>query len=452
LKTLITNGYIVTVDQNDAIYPEGALIMDGECISWVGHIDALPQPMEAFDEVIDAEGNLVIPGLINAHTHNAYYLMRGMGMDRELKAWLIQAIWPGLIEIQPDDAYIAALAGCLENIKSGVTCLVDNYYMPRYKKGNIDHLLQGMMDSGIKGAIARGYHDIPFNVPEDFMEGEDEVLAEYRRIIEKWHGAGNGRLAVWVSPVNLVYSSASSVQKVWQLARHYGVGMHTHVAEARFEVEKIKERYGMTIVEAFTSLGVMGKDFHAVHAVHLSSREIDILRDHGATAVFNPASNLLLASGIAPIEEMLQKGLRVTLGTDAPNNNQDMIESMKFATILPRVINYNPVAVTSYQTLKMATIQGAESLNIQAQTGSLEVGKKADITIVNMHSLHNTPVHDPVINLVYSANQSDVTTVFVNGKKLLDGGKLLHVSEHTVVADMQVAAEGLAKRIQKRSQ
>lgn len=451
MKILITNAYIATVDSTDTICPDGSLIIDGERISWVGDRNALQQPLETFDEVIDARGDLVIPGLINAHTHNAYYLMRGMGMDRELKAWLIQATWPGLIEIQPEDAYIGALAGCLENIKSGVTYLVDNYYPPRYKKGNVDSLLQGIADSGIKGTIARGYHDIPHNIPEDFMETEDEVLAEYQRIIEKWHGAENGRLSVWVSPVNLVYSTASSVQKVWELAQHYDLGMHTHTAEARFEVETIKERYGMTVIEAFESLGVMGKDFHAVHAVHLTSREIEILRDHGATAIFNPASNLLLASGIAPVEEMLQKGLRVTLGTDAPNNNQDMIESMKLAAILPRVVNYNPVAVTSYQALKMATIKGAESLNLQDQIGSLEVGKKADIAIINLHNLHNSPVHDPITNLVYSANQSDVLTVFINGKKLLDQGKLLDFSEQAVVADMQTASEGLAERIRKRS-
>lgn len=452
MRTLIRNAYIVTVDENDNEYPQGALVIDDDRITYVGPEEKLPFMEGGFDDIFDADGDLVIPGIVNAHTHNVYFLMRGLGMDRDLKDWLMDAIWPGLIQINPEDAYIGSVLGCLENIRSGVTCLADNYYAPSYKKNNIDAVLSGIEDVGIRALMARGYHNFAFNVPEDFFEEDDEVAAEYDRIFSKWNGAGGGRIQAWVSPVNLLYSTPTSIQKVWEVAKHYGVGMHTHVAEARFEVEEIKRRYdGKTFIEVLDDLGVVSHKFHSVHSVHLSSREIEILKSYDAAVMYCPNSNMLLASGIAPVPEMLKKGLRVALGTDSPNNNQDMIESMKTAALLPRVKEYDPVAVTSKQALRMATIEGAKALDLDDQIGSLEVGKQADIAVINMHNLHNIPVHDYVANLVYSANQSDVRNVYIAGKKALHEGRLVEYSEKKICEDAQKSALALAERIKEAS-
>ena len=446
MSTLIRNAYIVTVDSTDTVYPDGSLIIDGNKIKWLGKSEEMPASLDSFSEVIEAQGNLLIPGIINAHTHNVYFMMRGLGMDRDLKDWLKDAIWPCLREINTEEAYWGSLLGCMENLRSGTTFLIDNYYMASNKKENIDAVLKGVETAGIKAVMARGYHDLTFNVPKEFLENEDEVVKEYTRMFDKWHGANQGKIRVWVSPVNMLYSSLSSIKKVWELAKFYGVGIHTHVAEARFEVEEIAKRYGKTYIEVFDELGMVNEKFHSVHSVMLCSKEIDILKDRGATAIFNPASNMLLASGIAPIEEMLAKNVNVALGTDSPNNNQDMIESMKYAALLPRVKNHNPVAVTSYQALKMATINGAKALGLDKEIGSLEPGKKADMTIVDLNKLHNVPHHDPVATLTYSSNQSDVKTVFIEGTKVLDNGKFIYLNEKDVIDNVLKACSDLYRR------
>lgn len=318
--------------------------------------------------------------------------------------------------------------------------------MAANRKSNIDAVLRGVADSGVRAVMARGYHDLPFNVPRAFLETEDEVVREYARLLEQWHGANGGRIRVWVSPVNLLYSSLSSIKAVGALAAAHGVGMHTHVAEARFEVEEIRKRCGKTYLEVFDDLGLVTDKFHAVHSVMLSTKEIGILKDRGAAAIFNPASNMLLASGIAPIEEMLARGVNVALGTDAPNDNQDMIESMKYAALLPRVKTYNPVAVTSYQALKMATINGAKAFGLESEIGSLEPGKRADLALIDLNTLHNVPHHDPVATLVYSSNQSDVKTVFLDGEKLLDNGRFTRLNEQDVAANVRKATSALYHR------
>ena len=206
------------------------------------------------------------------------------------------------------------------------------------------------------------------------------------------------------------------------------------MAEAGFEVREIHRRYRKHYIEVLDRLGVVDERFHAVHSVMITRPEMAILAERGATVIFNPASNLLLASGVAPIEEMKEAGVRIALGTDAPNNTQDMMQSMKLAAILPRIIRHNPLAVTSREALRMATMAGAEALGLDDRIGSLEPGKYADITMVSMGALHNTPVYDPVANLVYSAHSGDVRTVMVSGEVLVEGGRLVHHSESEVAA------------------
>lgn len=230
------------------------------------------------------------------------------------------------------------------------------------------------------------------------------------------------------------------MERIGQLALEHGLAFHTHVAEARFEVEEIKRRHGKTYLELFDAMGLVNERFQSVHSVFLAEVDMEIIAARGASVIFNPASNLLLASGVAPIEDMKKQGVRIALGTDAPNNNQDMLESMKLACILPRITRFNPLAVTSTEALRMATIEGARALGIAGEVGSLEVGKRADITVVDLTSLHNTPVHDAVANLVYSANQSDVDAVFIDGiPKVLDG-KILGWSVPDVVEEANAVA------------
>ena len=443
----IRNITIATVDIKDRVIDEGLVIVDDDKIAWVGEEKSCPYSDDQMDRIIDGGGNLLIPGLINAHTHTVYYLMRGMGMDKPLKTWLSDTIWPYLAEINEKEAYLGAYLGYMENLRSGVTYVIDNYYMAADKKKNIDSVFKAMQDTGIKGMVARGFHSLSFNVPCDFMEDTEEVVNEYRRIFKKWHGSNGGKISACISPVNLLYTSYDSLEKTIKLAKEYNACFHTHVAEAKFEVEKIQARFGKTFIEVLDELGGVNEKFHSVHSVWLSKREMSILADRGGKVIINPASNLLLASGIAQVESMLQRGVEVALGTDAPNNNQDMLESMKLAAILPRMENLNPLAVSARQALRMSTIEGAKAVDMASEIGSIEVGKKADLVLVNMHSLHNTPCTDMVANLVYSANQGDVLNVWIDGKEILTEGKFIDLNPDKIVREVNQQVSKLKMRI-----
>lgn len=442
----ISHVCIATVNAQNDVIADGALVMEDGKILWVGERTACPWPDERMEALVDGGGNLLMPGIVNAHTHTVYFLARGLGMDRDLKDWLEEATWPYLAVIEPEDAYRGAYLGYLENMRSGVTCLVDNFYMPAARKENADAVLRAMRDTGIRGVLARGYHDTPFNVPPVFLEEGEEVAQEYARLLEAWQGGNGGRIRLWMSPVNLLYCSPQSVKRVYEVGKAYGVGIHTHVAEARFEVEEIQKRYGKTFLEMFAELGVLDNNFHSVHSVWLSEREMELLAEAGGSVMFNPASNMLLASGIAPVETMREKGVRVALGTDAPNNNQDMLESMKLAALLPRMERHNPLAVSSGHALRMATIEGARALGMEGEIGSLEAGKQADLVLVNMHSLHNVPIHDPVANLVYAANQSDVSDVWLAGERVLENGAFTRLDEAGAIEQVEQNRETLARR------
>lgn len=447
---MIKNITVATVDKNDTIIDNAVVIFDDERILWVGKMDDCQYQELNMDDVVDGQGNLLIPGLVNAHTHTVYYLMRGMGMDKPLKTWLSDTIWPYLAEINEDEAYLGAYLGYMENLKSGVTYVIDNYYMAAKSKKNIDSVFKAMRDTGIKGMVARGYHDLNFNVPEVFMETTEEVVKEYGRIFEQWHGAEGGRLSACISPVNLLYTTVDSLKQTIDIAKGYDACFHTHVAEAKFEVEKIQARFGKTFIEVMDELGGVNEKFHSVHSVWLSHKEMSILADRGGKVIYNPASNLLLASGIAPIESMLRRGVDVALGTDAPNNNQDMLESMKLAAILPRMENLDPLAVSAPQALRMATIEGAKAVGLVDEIGSIEVGKRADLVLVNMHSLHNTPCTDMIANLVYSANQSDVLNVWIDGREVIEDGSFVDLSPSKIVEDVNKQMIYLKARVNER--
>ncbi len=442
MKKVIAHAYVATVDDHNTVYPDGTVVMENGLIQWVGPSKEYERNTNEHDQQYDMRGKLVIPGLVNAHTHNVYYLMRGLGMDLELKSWLKKAIWPGLLRIGKHEAYLGSLLGNLENLRSGVTCVADNYYMPKYKKENIDGVLQAARDVGLRFLMARGFHDFAFNIPEEFVESEDEIRQEYLRLIDVWHDPEH-LFQMAISPVNILYNRLETVANIGAIALEHGLPIHTHVAEARFEVEEIRRRHGKTYMELFDQMGLVNTKFHAVHSVFLEEVDMKILAQNGGTAIFNPASNLLLASGVAPIEEMKKHGVHIALGTDAPNNNQDLLESMKLACILPRITHYNPLAMTSKEVLRMATIQGARAMGIADCVGSLEVGKRADITVVNMETLHNSPVHDPVANLVYSANQSDVVAVFIDGEPKVMDGSIVGWDVSDVIRDVGDAVRSL---------
>jgi 5-methylthioadenosine/S-adenosylhomocysteine deaminase len=441
--TLIEHATVVTVDSARRIIVDGSVQVDDDRITWVGRADEWVPC--AVDDRLDATGSIVLPGLINAHTHTAYYIMRGRGMDRILLDWLQELVWPWLMAMDAEDVYAASLLGYLECVKSGTTCLIDNQNYPVYNKGNYDAAARAAELSGLRVSFACGFADIRFVSPPDFVDTPEEIEMECRRMIETWHG--KGRLKVTVSPINLLYCSEESICRGVAVAGEAGVHFHTHVAESRKEHEALIERLGKGYLEAFADMHALGPRFQSVHSVWISDREIDLLAENGSSVVYNPTANMLLASGIAPIGKLQTAGVNIALGTDNPNNSNDMLEAMKFASLLQKVATLEPLAAPAAEVLEMATINGARALGMQDEIGSLEAGKKADLILVDALRPHNAPMHDPVATLVYSAQGSDVTDVMIDGEWIVRHSVARFVDDHLLVTEVQERAQRLAETI-----
>jgi 5-methylthioadenosine/S-adenosylhomocysteine deaminase len=441
--SLITHATIVTVNASRQIISDGAILVEDGLITRIG--PAAEISASEVETVIDARGKIAIPGLINAHTHTAYYIMRGLGMDRVLLDWLQETIWPWLMSLDEQDAYVASLLGYVECLRSGTTSLIDNQNYPTYHLQHYDAAARAATASGLRVTFACGFSDIRFVSPPDFISTPEAIETECRRMIGTWHG--NGRLQVVVSPINLLYCSAESIRRALSVMRDTGVGMHTHVAESKQEYQAMVDRTGVGYIQAFAEMGALGASFQSVHSVWISDHEIELLAGAGASVVYNPTANMLLASGIAPVMKLQAAGVNVALGTDNPNNNNDMFEAMKFAGLLQKVGTLDPLATPAADVLEMATINGARAMHMEDRIGSLEVGKQADIVLVDMRRPHNTPVHDPVAALVYSANGADVTHVMVAGEFRLRDGQVTFLDERGLVDDAQRRAEACAIRV-----
>ena len=443
---LIKNAHIITVDKTDRIIKDGAIFVENDRIIDMGKSDDLLQKYKA-EKIIDARQNLVMPGLINTHSHMVFYLTRGLGMDKHTIDWLRTAIWPFMQEISEDDAHIGALLGYVENLKTGTTFVIDNETAVRKdRKTIIDRIAQAAQKSGIKAILLRGYQDVPSKIPEMFVESLDQINREYERIIGKWHNKGNGRLKTWIHPGNLLYCSPESFCKFNELANKHNIGIHTHVAEDREGTNRIKERYGKGYIEVFHDIGVLGPKLQMAHTIFVSEKEIQMIAKAQARVMYTPTADMLLAAGAPPIHKMRDAGVVVGLGTDSPNNSQDMIQCMKFGALLLKSTTENPTIMPAQEILRLATIEGAKSMGLENEIGSLEIGKKADIVIVDIHKIHTTPLHDPVSTLVYSSNGTDVDTVIIDGEILVERGKLVHINESEVIEMAQEAADAVVRR------
>ncbi len=441
--TLINHGTIITMNPSRQIIRDGGILIERDRITQIGPSQMFDQVKA--DKVIDATGQIVIPGLINCHTHTAYYIMRGLGMDRILLDWLQDLVWPWLKEMTEEDAYSASLLGYVECLKSGTTCLVDNQNYPKYNPQNYDAAAQAALESELRVTFACGYSDIRFVCPSDFIDTPAGIERECRRMIHTWHGKGEVRVSV--SPINLLYCSDESIKIGLQIMSETGTNMHTHVAESKKEFEALYSRFGKGYIEAFHEMGALSDRFQSVHSVWISPDEINLLAQTHANVVYNPTANMLLASGIAPIIQLQKAGVNVGLGTDNPNNNNDMLELMKFAGLLQKVGSLDPLATPASTVLEMATINGAQALHLNDKIGSLEIGKQADIVTVDTRTLHNSPLHDPVASLVYSANGSDVRNVMVAGKLLLKDRQVLNLNELELIQHTQDCADHLSERL-----
>ncbi len=387
------------------------------------------------DDVINAEGKVLIPGLVNTHTHLSMTLMRGLADDMPLETWLNNHIWPVEAELNGEHCYAGALLACAEMIKSGTTCFNDMYFF-------MDHVARAADEAGIRGMLSHGMID---------FGDEDKRKREFKetvRIIKKCHDTGDGRIKVAFGPHSPYTCSQELLEGVKKESAKYGVRIHIHVAETQKEVSDVINAHGKRPFEYLDEIGFLGSEVTAAHGVWLSEPEIDIIKESDVKISHNPSSNMKLSSGVSPVAELLGKGVCVSLGTDGPasNNNMDLLEEMKITALLQKVKTMDPTVLTVQEVFNMATISGANSLGLENEIGSIEVGKKADIVLVNMKTPQLTPFRNPISHLVYSANGGDVDTVICNGELLMKNRELLTLDEPSVLEIAENASEDLLSK------
>jgi len=442
---LIENGTIVTVDDNDRIFNPGYLLIEADHIAAVGQGQAPAELRHRADVFIDASLMAVMPGMVNAHTHLFQTFIRGLADDKPLLDWLAGAIWPVAKALTEQEAYLAAMLGLVENIRSGCTSVNDHHYI-HTDPGNDDAVFRAAEESGIRFMMARGWADM--NYHEAFMEAEDHIIKEMARLRQTWHGRHDNRLRLQFGPLIPWGCSDETMRRTFQLAKEWGLGTHIHVAESRAEVEIDLQKRGLRHIEWMDSLGVLDSSVQLVHSVWLNDEELAMIAKHQAIVVHCPVANMYLASGVARVPEMLQSGITVALGTDGPgsNNSQDMMETLKVTALLHKVNTLDAMILLPEAVLRMVCRGGAESFGLPDQIGSLEIGKKADVVLVDLNTPFAMPVHRVPSALVYNINAREVDTVIVNGEILMQDKKILFVDEEALLDKARQACEELFKR------
>ncbi|HWR25700.1 MAG TPA: amidohydrolase family protein [Methanosarcina sp.] len=426
---IIKNAHILTMDSDTGDLKNGVVVIEDGKIKEIGE-----NTNESADTVIDAKNSVVMPGLVNTHTHAAMTLFRGYADDMQLAEWLEGRIWPAEAKLTADDVYKGSLLACLEMIKSGTTSFADMYFF-------MDEAAKAVEVSGLRASLCHGLIEL-WN-----EERGKADLKEGRRFVRAWQGAADGRIKTMYGPHAPNTCSEEFLIKVREEANRDEAGIQIHILETEAELAAMKKRYGKCSVHLLEEIEFFGPDVLAAHCVWLSDGDIEILSNRGVKVSHNPVSNMKLASGIAPVNTMLKKGVNVSLGTDgcASNNSLDLFEEMKTAALLHKVNTSNPTVLPALKVLEMGTVNGAKALD--PETGMLKAGKKADLIIVDMKKPHLTPCFDVRSHLVYSAKGSDVRTTIVNGKVLMDDYKVLVLDEEKVMEDAKKAAEKLIERV-----
>lgn len=447
MTTILANGTLVTMNSRRDVLDRASLLIEGDRVAAIGTAQSLAaRAPEA--EVIDVAGSIVIPGMVNTHTHLFQTLLKGLGDDMVLKRWFTCMTGPSAVELTEADVYAAALHGCVESIRSGVTTLVDFMYAhPR--PGLTRKVVEAFEETGMRGFVCRGFitTGAEVGIPRALIETPEAALGDVRAQIERQNKPG-GRVQVGIAPSMIWGVEERALRGTRKLADETGALITTHVAETDFEIEQARARFQCTDTEYLADIGFLGPDVLAVHCVQCGRRDIRILKHHDVKVSHNPCSNMYLASGVPPIPEMLASGVAVSLGSDGPasSNNHSLFQAMKFAALIQKGVHRDPTIMTADKVLEMATIDGARAVGLDGVTGSLEIGKKADIVVVGTDHPAMAPVHDPVSALVYSALGHEVTDVFIDGRAAMQGGRLKCVDERAVMALSRKAADELTAR------
>jgi 5-methylthioadenosine/S-adenosylhomocysteine deaminase len=413
---VISGGIVVTMDEKDSILPNGAVALDGADIAAVGTAESIALEFRG-RRLIDARGSLVMPGLVNSHTHAAMTCFRGIADDMDLMHWLSNYIFPAENRnVDPELAYWGSLLACAEMILSGTTTFCDMYIFE-------DETAQAARQAGMRCLLG----EVLFDFPSPNFKTPAEGLRYTEMLIKKW--ADDPLVNIVVEPHALYTCSPALLKDAKALADAYGVPVATHFLENMTEPGLLKEKLGRRATEFLQDIGYLDERFFVFHGVYMDDEDIRIFADHGCKIVHNPESNMKLASGVAPVSHMLAAGITVGLGTDgcASNNNLDMFQEMDTAAKLEKSVRLDPTIMPARTVLRMATCDGAKVLGLDNMVGSIRPGMKADLVMIGLDKPHLTPMYSEYSHLVYAANGADVDTVFINGRLVMENRRLLTI-------------------------
>jgi len=437
VDTLFTNAFILTMDEKLTQYSSGAVAISGDSIVAVGVEDEIKKEYSAI-ETFDCQGKVLMPGLINAHTHVPMTLLRGLADDLRLDVWLMGYVMPVEREfVSPEFVQLGTSLACAEQIRSGVTTFNDMYYFE-------EDVAKATAQAGMRAVC--GQTVMKFPAPD--AGSYEDSLAMAREFIERWKD--HPLIVPAIAPHAPYTCTAEILRATAELAREFDVPLHTHLAETAFEVENMRSENGIPVIPYVKKQGLLEAKVIAAHCVHIDVGEIRTLMHAGAGVSHNPSSNLKLASGFAPVMKMLETGLNVGIGTDGPasNNDLDMFEEVRLAAFVAKAVTNDPTSLPASQALLMATRLGAQALHIGHLTGSVEAGKRADLILVDVTPLHNSPSFkrapdNTYAQIVYASKSTDVSDVMVNGNWLMRDRQLLTVKED----ELLLHAADIAKEI-----
>lgn len=436
----IAGGIVITGDPRAPVHDEGYVAVRNGLVAAVG--SGAPPTEFAQGESIDATGCIVMPGLVNAHTHLCMTLGRSLGSDRNLLGWLGEAQLPFMANMTPEDYVLAAQVGAIENLRAGNSTVCEVFFSTRYGDGADELVVQALADVGLRTVFFRCSNDREF--APGFFESTDDIARRSRSLLRRW--AGHDDVRIGVGPI-VPWSASDEYWSDTLSLSSAGTQVHLHTAETPEYNELVRAQHGCSNVEFLAKIRALGENVMLNHCVHLSENDRALIAEHGSPVIHDPTSNMLLASGIAPVPQLRADGVVLGLACDgaACNNTQDMFEVMKLAALLQKVATRDAAVLGARDVIGMATHGGATACGLGDSLGRLQTGWIADVIVIDAQGAHLCPIHDPEAAVVYSANAADVRTILVGGRVVVRDGAVTTIDEQAVLARARERARALRR-------
>jgi len=446
-KTLITNALILPMTDRRCF--NGYVRIENGVIAALD--SGMPPEILPGEHIIDGGGAVLLPGLVNAHTHLYQVLLRAVWEDLELMPWL-RRIYGCARVLRPEHFYEGSVLGCVEALRSGVTTVCEHNFLNPSPDCACE-TIRAIENSGLRGVFARTIMDAGEIVPDCTKEKPQQGFRQVENLLSQYQN--RDRLKFMTGPnTPPINTTPELLRDLRRFADDHSLGISAHVAESKSVVESVQKQHGTNgVVEFLAQFGIPAANSIFAHSVHVSEKEIGILRESGTSVSHNPVSNMMLGDGIAPIVEMIRQGVNIGLGTDgaASNHSQDLFDTMKAASLLQKVHHQDAGVIDPFSVLRMATAGGAKALGLESVCGTVEIGKRADLILVNIDTVHNQPVNDIFSQLVHCAKASDVQTVMVDGEILMRDRQLQRLDEKQILVDARMAHRDLMERVSQLS-